>query len=719
MIQLSTKFILLSLTIIFSISSPNGWSQANFENYQTLLCQGEMPFDFKASVSEKVKKELETSKLSFASETEAMEYWTEVHSELEEALYSGNIIYGDQISLYVQSVASQLLKEEPDLLKKLRFYTIKSNEVNAFSTAPGIIFVTTGLISQLSSEAQLAFILSHEIAHFEKNHAYNEYLNFKKTGKKRKRDEILKLSQFSKELEFEADQLAIKRYYQLGYSSRELIGTFDILMYSYLPFDEITLPNDYFNTEQLYIPEKRIDKEIREITAREDYDDRYHTHPNIKKRKDSILSLLETYPKWGEVKFLLDEKGFHDVVNTCRFEDVRINLVQGNVFNALYSIFLLEQRYPKNTFLRHMKAVSWLSILQTGNIIHNRFDNPKVEGESSKLHQFLKQSKRMELSAIGLRILYDLKTNYPDDPFLVTTYDNYVRELSSKSYFNLSKLQPLNYHQAATAAIVKANEQKNAPKVKDTLENATGDKYSRIKEKRSVTAIIQFDSTDYASYSLSDIIRDSLFLVDFKRYKASNDSIEAALKAFNLLSPKEQNQIRNEQTKKQASLPLIQKNILVIDPKVMLFSEKTLPDWEIDRAQKNFLLMIRTLCAKNGFVPIIIEADSVAKLGTDALNEYSLYSSYIEQLQFTNEGGSCLPVDATLLHNYEQKRGVSRILSAQIYYLKTYQKLNMQSTFVNLESGDSRTSGIQQNKLLATENYTPFFTDFFILIRAL
>jgi beta-barrel assembly-enhancing protease len=716
--QRLTQLLSLSFIIIFSFSHSEVWSQPNFENYQTLLCQGEMPFDFKASVSEKVEKDLELSKLSFASKTEAIEFWNDVHSELEEVLYSGNIIYGDEISLYVKNVASNLLKEDPELLKQLRFYTIKSNEVNAFSTAPGIIFVTTGLISQLSSEAQLAFILSHEIAHFEKNHVYNEYLNFKKSGKKRKRDEILKLSQFSKELEFEADELAIKRFHQLGYSSKELMGTFDILMYSYLPFDEITFPNNYFNTEQLYIPEKRIDKEIREITAREDYDDKFHTHPNIKKRKDSILSLLETYTNWGEIKFMLDEKQFHDAVNTCRFEDVRINLVQGNVFNALYSIFLLEKLDSKNGFLRRMEAVSWLSILQTENLIHKRFENPKIEGESSKLYQFLKQSKKVELATIGLRILYDLKTNYPDDPFLVTTYNTYVKELSNKSYFNLSKFQALNYHQAATASINKSNELKNAPK--DTLENTSGDKYSRIKEKRSVTAIIQFDSTEYALYSLSDIIQDSLFQSDFKRYKSYNDSVDSALKAFNLLSAKEQSRIKNEQIKKQNQTLQASdlKEILIIDPVVSIYSEKKLPDWEIDRAQKNFLLMIRTLCSKNRFVPIIMKADSVAKLGTDALNEYSIYTSYLEQLKFTNEGSDCLPIDFTLVNTYSQKRGVSRILSSQIYYLKDYQSLHQQCAFVDLKTGDVHTSGIKQTKILATENYTPFFTDFFAIIRS-
>lgn len=674
-----------------------------------------MPFDFKASVSEKAAKDLESFKFSFASKTEALEYWTEIHSELEEVLYSGHITYGDEISRYVQDVASNLLKEEPDLRGKLRFYTIKSNEVNAFSTAPGIIFVTTGLISQLSSEAQLAFILSHEIAHFEKNHSYHEYLNLKKSGTIKKRDQVLKLRQFSKELEFEADKIAIKRYNQLGYSSEELIGTFDILMYSYLPFDEIAFPNDYFNTDQLFIPEMCIDREIKQITAREDYNDTQHTHPNIKKRKDSIINLLEAYPKWGETRFMLDKQRFQDVVNTCRFEDVRINLIQGNIFNSLYSIFLLKQVYPENTFLQHMEAVSWLSILQTDNIIHKQFESPKIEGESSKLYKFLKQSKKLELYTIGLRILYDLKAKYPDDSFLAATYNNYIKELSYKSRFNLSEFQTLNFHQAATAAITKAAEQKNA--VKDTLEKPNANKYSRIKEKRSVTAITQFDSTQYALYSLSDIIRDSLFQKDFKKFKAYSDSVNEAEKAYNLLSEKDQNRIQNERLKKQALLTPSFKEVLIINPRATIYSEKKIPDWEIEKGQKSFMNMIRTLCSKNGFVPVFIETDSIVRSGTDALNEYATYLSYFEQLNFTNGGKNCLPIDSKLLNSYNQNRGVSHILLAQVHYLKAYQSLYMESSFVDVKSGESLVSFYKQTKLLSPENYTPFFTDFFSLMR--
>ncbi len=46
-----------------------------------------------------------------------------------------------------------------------RVYLVDAKEANAFTPGGGYIFVTTGLVSKLGDEAQMAMVLSHEIAH--------------------------------------------------------------------------------------------------------------------------------------------------------------------------------------------------------------------------------------------------------------------------------------------------------------------------------------------------------------------------------------------------------------------------------------------------------------------------------------------------------------------------------------------------------------------------
>ena len=51
-----------------------------------------------------------------------------------------------------------------------RFAVLDNDNVNAFATPGGYVFITRGLLAQLQSEAELAAVLGHEIAHVEKKH---------------------------------------------------------------------------------------------------------------------------------------------------------------------------------------------------------------------------------------------------------------------------------------------------------------------------------------------------------------------------------------------------------------------------------------------------------------------------------------------------------------------------------------------------------------------
>lgn len=55
---------------------------------------------------------------------------------------------------------------------ELRFYftVLDSDEINAFATPGGYIFITRGALQKMDNEAQLAAVLGHEIAHVTRRH---------------------------------------------------------------------------------------------------------------------------------------------------------------------------------------------------------------------------------------------------------------------------------------------------------------------------------------------------------------------------------------------------------------------------------------------------------------------------------------------------------------------------------------------------------------------
>lgn len=56
------------------------------------------------------------------------------------------------------------------------FALLKTEDINAFATPGGYVFVTMGLLHLLASESELAGILGHEIAHITEKHMYKEIM---------------------------------------------------------------------------------------------------------------------------------------------------------------------------------------------------------------------------------------------------------------------------------------------------------------------------------------------------------------------------------------------------------------------------------------------------------------------------------------------------------------------------------------------------------------
>ena len=75
-----------------------------------------------------------------------------------------------ELKRYVESIGQFLAStaERPDL--KFKFTVLNSEDVNAFATPGGYVYVTRGLMALADDEAQLAAVLAHEIGHIAARH---------------------------------------------------------------------------------------------------------------------------------------------------------------------------------------------------------------------------------------------------------------------------------------------------------------------------------------------------------------------------------------------------------------------------------------------------------------------------------------------------------------------------------------------------------------------
>jgi predicted Zn-dependent protease len=137
-----------------------------------------------------------------------------------------------KIERYVNLVGQAVAKfsDAPGL--DLRFAVVNAQEASSFSTPGGYVFVTTGLLLRLKSEAQLAGILGHEIAHVTRRHLALELEEntekFKDTPKPVEGALSLLFAEgMQKEKEFEADALGAKFAALAGYDAG---GLYDALV---------------------------------------------------------------------------------------------------------------------------------------------------------------------------------------------------------------------------------------------------------------------------------------------------------------------------------------------------------------------------------------------------------------------------------------------------------------------------------------------------------
>ncbi len=81
------------------------------------------------------------------------------------------IYQAQKLNDYVSGIGQKLVKYSDQPKARFTFTIIDSPEINAFATPGGYIYVNRGLLAYMNSEAQLAAVLSHEIAHVTADHA--------------------------------------------------------------------------------------------------------------------------------------------------------------------------------------------------------------------------------------------------------------------------------------------------------------------------------------------------------------------------------------------------------------------------------------------------------------------------------------------------------------------------------------------------------------------
>ncbi len=145
----------------------------------------------------------------------------------------GGVYDEPKVSGYVAAVGGRIAANSELPKSQFRFTVLDSPDVNAFALPGGYIYVTRGLVALANSEAELASVLAHEIGHVTAKHSaqrQNRSIGMALGGallgaltKNKMLSDLanqggqLYLLSYSRQQEFEADQLGIRYLTQAGY----------------------------------------------------------------------------------------------------------------------------------------------------------------------------------------------------------------------------------------------------------------------------------------------------------------------------------------------------------------------------------------------------------------------------------------------------------------------------------------------------------------------
>ena len=217
----------------------------------------------------------------------------------QEVERQAKIIDDPIIAEYVNRVGQNLVRNS-DAKVPFTIKVLDSEEVNAFALPGGFFFVNSGLVLKADTEAELAGVMAHEIAHVAARHGTRqatrgELINIGTiplifmggwTGYIIRQGAGLAIPmgflQFTKAFEREADYLGLQYMYKTGYDPTSFV--------------------DFF--EKIQSMEKKKPGTVSKV---------FSTHPmtddRIKAAQDEIQKILVAKPEY--------------VVNTSEFNDVR------------------------------------------------------------------------------------------------------------------------------------------------------------------------------------------------------------------------------------------------------------------------------------------------------------------------------------------------------------------------------------------------------------
>lgn len=407
---------------------------------------------------------------------------------IKSAVENEMFLTGSAIDKYIQKIVSEIIGKNPVLKDRITVLVSRDPEPNAYALGNGFVIFNIGMLNQVKSEAEIAFILCHEFSHDVLQHGNKDIYatasritdeafirELKQTmkeeynTKKKVRDLLLpglkNKRQYSRAMELQADSLGFVYLQNTAYADEGAINVMDVL-------DSIDISEDRYplNLKTYFTLEKVPSKNSWFVydgssslgggfeTEKDSLEDSLKTHPDCKVRKEKLMAIRKQ--AGGKQLFIQPESDFKKVKFETGGELVQQMLDWYNIdYTVLYSLFYLND-YPANSYSRAVLSLGLAFLAkEKRNLSSSKYmrnNGPDLSDNLNHVVAFLLEVSPDECGALSYWMLRPFNEDLKNS-------EVYLAALALSAYSNKANAEYEMYKAAYEVAFPKGRYQQFFP----------------------------------------------------------------------------------------------------------------------------------------------------------------------------------------------------------------------------------------------------------------
>lgn len=366
---------------------------------------------------------------------EVIHSYNEFNSEFLDKIKSGVFVNEYIFSRKFSEILNKLIHSNPNLpeIAKTNILLSFDSKPNAYAIGDDFVIVTIPLLKNIKNEYELAFIISHEIAHNILTHSKNQLLNHAKTTHS---EQIKKETQSINKKKYNKGEYASRMFREIIYGKRknnrffeEQADSLGFLIFrnafkehehhaikSLETLDEIDKERDslsladyikLFSTEKNHFKEEWLNNdEISHYKYDENpkywVSDSLKTHPDCKIRAKLVKDNFKITDNYNDSELLKSD--FDLIKKTSMYNHVLGLYVLEEFGRSLYEALLLLKHEPENMFLNNLVYNNLIKLqeAQKSYTLNKYLENvnPKNSNSYNTYLSFIRQLRKSEFNEI-------------------------------------------------------------------------------------------------------------------------------------------------------------------------------------------------------------------------------------------------------------------------------------------------------------------------------